>query len=133
MQVETREDDARDPTGEFIARVKTLLAKFDLVKVSKFFANLTTALAKFDLVKSYRTKLYRYRSTSTGTTGTCNPGAQHPKIKALGAPQGTVSERQTGETWGCVKGNALRAHKCLSNRNFPRHLVTSFLVICAVF
>ena len=33
MQVEIGEDDARDPTGEFIARVKTFLANFDLVKI----------------------------------------------------------------------------------------------------
>ena len=51
MQVEIVQDDARDHTGEFIARV---LAKFDLVNFSEF-------LAIFDLVKSYRTGPDRYR------------------------------------------------------------------------
>ena len=32
MQVYRGEDDAGDPTGEFIARGKNFLAKFDLVK-----------------------------------------------------------------------------------------------------
>ena len=32
MQVEKGEDDASNPTGEFIARGKIFLAKFDLVK-----------------------------------------------------------------------------------------------------
>ena len=33
MQVEIGEDDASDPTGEFIARGVNFLAKFDLVKI----------------------------------------------------------------------------------------------------
>ena len=35
MQVESEigEDNARDPTGEFIARGENILAKFDLVKI----------------------------------------------------------------------------------------------------
>ena len=33
MQVEIGKDNARDPTGEFIARGENILANFDLVKV----------------------------------------------------------------------------------------------------
>ena len=60
MQVEKGEDDARDPTGEFISRGQNFSANLTRSNFSKI---LTTTLAKFDLVKSYRTGPDRYRST----------------------------------------------------------------------
>ena len=51
------------PPANLSRGVKTLLAKFDLVKFKRILANLTAILAKFDLVKSHCTRLYMYRST----------------------------------------------------------------------
>ena len=39
MQVEIGEDDARDPTGKFIARGENVFSKFDLVKLWRILAN----------------------------------------------------------------------------------------------
>ena len=60
MQVEIGEDNARQPTDEFISRGENVFAKFDLVKSKQNFSEI---LAKFDRAKSYCTGLYRYQST----------------------------------------------------------------------